>query len=244
MGYVFAQVRPRGDRDYANNTIAVTYLIDEGPRAYVERIDIRGNTKTRDYVIRREFDISEGDAYNRVLIDKAERRLRDLGFFKTVAITTEPGSAPDKVVRRRQRRGPVDGSFSVGGGVSTERRPHRRSRAGGEELPRPRPDRAHFGRRRRRTTRPTTSRSPTRISSATACRRASTPIATSRQAGSTRPFDTEIDRRRRAARLADHRRTDAQLNYKIANVITSDGAGVHSRPAEPSPAATSRTARA
>src|SRR3954471_20143788 len=66
LGYVFAQVRPRGDRDYVNHVVAVTYVIDEGPRAYIERIEIRGNTKTRDYVIRREFDIAEGDAYNRV----------------------------------------------------------------------------------------------------------------------------------------------------------------------------------
>ena len=74
-GYSFAQVRPRGDRNYADNTISVTYLIDEGARLYVERIDIVGNTKTRDYVIRREFDFAEGDAYNRVLVDRAERKL-------------------------------------------------------------------------------------------------------------------------------------------------------------------------
>ncbi len=89
-------MRPRGDRNYANHTISVTYLIDEGPRVYVERIDIVGNTKTRDYVIRREFDIAEGDPYNRVLVDQAERKLRDLGYFKTVNIMTEPG-------RRRTR---------------------------------------------------------------------------------------------------------------------------------------------
>ena len=73
-GYSFVQVRPRGDRDYTNNTISITYLVDEGPRLYVERIDIVGNTKTRDYVIRREFDLAEGDPYNRVLVDRAERQ--------------------------------------------------------------------------------------------------------------------------------------------------------------------------
>ena len=119
-GYPFAQVRPRGDRDYSNNTISVTYLIDEGPRVYVERIDIYGNTKTRDYVIRREFDLAEGDAYNRVLIDRAERRLRDLQFFKTVNITTEPGSAPDKVIVVVQVEEDSTGEFSVGAGISTE----------------------------------------------------------------------------------------------------------------------------
>ncbi|MEX0852877.1 MAG: outer membrane protein assembly factor BamA [Bauldia sp.] len=120
MGYVFAQVNPRGDRDYANNVIAITYVIDEGPRAYVERIEIYGNTKTRDYVIRREFvNISEGDAYNRVLIDQAERRLRDLGYFKTVSITTRQGSAPDKVVLLVNVEDQSTGSFSIAGGVST-----------------------------------------------------------------------------------------------------------------------------
>ena len=119
-GYSFAQVRPRGDRNYSNNTISVTYLIDEGPRLYIERIDIYGNTKTRDYVIRREFDLAEGDAYNRVLIDRAERKLRDLQFFKTVSITTEPGSAPDKVIVVVQVEEESTGEFSVGAGLSTE----------------------------------------------------------------------------------------------------------------------------
>ena len=119
-GFSFAQVRPRGDRDYTNNTISVTYLIDEGPRLYVERIEVFGNTKTRDYVIRREFDFSEGDPYNRVLVDRAERKLRDLQFFKTVSITTEPGSAPDRVVVVVQVEEDSTGEFSIGAGVSTE----------------------------------------------------------------------------------------------------------------------------
>ena len=59
---------------------------------------MRGNYRTRDYVIRREFDIGEGDPYNKVLIDRAERRLNGLGYFKKVRITNEPGSAPDRVV--------------------------------------------------------------------------------------------------------------------------------------------------
>ena len=119
-GYSFAQVRPRGDRDYSNNTISVTYLVDEGPRLYVERIDIVGNTKTRDYVIRREFDFAEGDPYNRVMVDRAERKLRDLEFFKTVSITTEPGSAPDRVIVVVQVEEESTGEFSVGAGISTE----------------------------------------------------------------------------------------------------------------------------
>ena len=64
-GYAFAVVRPRGDRNFDTHTVSIVFTIDEGPRTYIERINVRGNTRTRDYVIRREFDISEGDAYNR-----------------------------------------------------------------------------------------------------------------------------------------------------------------------------------
>jgi len=119
-GYSFAQIRPRGDRNYENHTIDLTYLIDEGPRLYVERINVRGNTRTRDYVIRREFDLAEGDAYNRVIVDKAERRLKNLGYFKTVSVTTQPGSAPDKVVIDVQVEDQSTGSFQVGGGYTTD----------------------------------------------------------------------------------------------------------------------------
>ena len=118
-GYVFSQVHPRGDRDPAARTVRIVFVIDEGPRVYIERIEIRGNTRTRDYVIRREFDISEGDAYNKVLIDRAERRLNNLGFFKKVTITNEPGSAPDRVVVVVTVEDQPTGQFSVSGGYST-----------------------------------------------------------------------------------------------------------------------------
>ncbi len=120
QGHSFAQVRPRGDRDYTTHTINVTYLVDEGPRLYVERIDIRGNTRTRDYVIRREFSMSEGDAYNKALIDQAERRLKNLGYFKTVNIATQPGSTPDRVIVVVNVEDQSTGSFSVGGGYTTD----------------------------------------------------------------------------------------------------------------------------
>lgn len=119
QGYNFAQVRPRGDRNYDKHSIAITYLIDEGPRVYIERINISGNTKTRDYVIRREFDVAEGDPYNRVMMDRAERRLRNLGFFKTVSITTEPGSAPDRVIVNVNVEDQSTGQFSIGAGYAT-----------------------------------------------------------------------------------------------------------------------------
>jgi outer membrane protein insertion porin family len=118
-GYAFATVRPRGDRNFETKTINLAFVIEEGARAYIERINIIGNTRTRDYVIRREFDLGEGDAYNRALIDRAERRLKNLGYFKTVKITNEPGSAPDRVVINVNVEEQPTGEFSVSGGYST-----------------------------------------------------------------------------------------------------------------------------
>ena len=118
-GYAFAIVRPRGDRNFEQHTVSIVFSIDEGPRTYIERINIRGNTRTRDYVIRREFDLSEGDAYNRALVDRAERRLKNLDFFKTVKIVTEPGSSSDRVILIVDLEEKSTGDFSVSGGYST-----------------------------------------------------------------------------------------------------------------------------
>src|SRR5882757_5846079 len=118
-GYAFAIVRPRGDRNFEAHTVSIVFAIDEGPRTYIERINVRGNTRTRDYVIRREFDISEGDAYNRALVDRAERRLKNLDFFKAVKVTTEPGSSSDRVVLVVDLEEKSTGDFSVSGGYST-----------------------------------------------------------------------------------------------------------------------------
>jgi outer membrane protein insertion porin family len=118
-GYAFAIVRPRGDRNFENHTVSIVFTVDEGPRTYIERINIRGNTRTRDYVIRREFDISEGDAYNRALVDRAERRLKNLDFFKSVKIVTEPGSSSDRVILIVDLEEKSTGDFSVSGGYST-----------------------------------------------------------------------------------------------------------------------------
>ncbi|MDE1935155.1 outer membrane protein assembly factor BamA [Bradyrhizobium sp.] len=118
-GFAFAVVKPRGDRNFDNHTVSIVYSIDEGPRTYIERINVRGNTRTRDYVIRREFDIAEGDAYNRALVDRAERRLKNLDFFKSVKITTEPGSSSDRVILNVDLEEKSTGDFSVSGGYST-----------------------------------------------------------------------------------------------------------------------------
>lgn len=119
LGYAFAQVTPRGDRDLENRRISVVYTIDQGPRTYVERIEIRGNNRTRDYVIRREFDVSEGDAFNQVLIQRAKRRLEALNFFERVEISTVPGSEPDQVVLVVDLVEKSTGEFSIGAGYTS-----------------------------------------------------------------------------------------------------------------------------
>jgi outer membrane protein insertion porin family len=102
----------------ATGVINVVYVIDEAKHVYVERIDIAGNTKTRDEVIRREFDVVEGDAYNRALIERGERRLKQLGYFKSVKIATRPGLAPDRVVVDVTVEEQQTGNFSIMGGYS------------------------------------------------------------------------------------------------------------------------------
>jgi outer membrane protein insertion porin family len=118
-GVPFVDVRPHVDRDPAAHTVDVVFTLDNGPRRYVERINIRGNKVTRDELIRREFDIAEGDAYNRGVIDGAERRLKQLPPFKSVKITTESGSAPDRVVLNVDVEEQKTGEFHYSGGYST-----------------------------------------------------------------------------------------------------------------------------
>ena len=118
-GEPFADVLARTERLPDRRLINLVFAIAEGRRAYVERIEIHGNTKTHDEVIRREFDFGEGDAFNRALIDRAERRLKGLGYFKSVKITTQPGSAPDRVVLDVTVVEQGTGDFSIAGGYST-----------------------------------------------------------------------------------------------------------------------------
>ena len=120
QGYPFADVRPRIDRDAANHRFNVTYLIDNGPRVYVERINITGNIKTRDFVIRRELDFNEGDPFNQSVVQRDKLAIEGLGFFKTVDITTEPGSAPDKVIVDVAVVETSTGDYGVTAGYSTQ----------------------------------------------------------------------------------------------------------------------------
>lgn len=117
-GSPFAAALPRSERLPDQRLINLVYTIVDDKRVYVERIDIHGNIKTRDEVIRREFDFVEGDAYNRALIERAERRLKQIGYFKTVRISEQRGSAPDRVVVDVALEEDKTGIFSVMGGYS------------------------------------------------------------------------------------------------------------------------------
>jgi outer membrane protein insertion porin family len=119
QGFPFARVRPRAAPDVASRTISLVYAIDEGPRIYIERINIIGNTRTKDYVIRREFRLAEGDAYNPLMVDRAKKRLQSLGFFKSVEIKRRPGSAPDRVILDVELEEQSTGELSFGAGYST-----------------------------------------------------------------------------------------------------------------------------
>ncbi|MDX2306831.1 MAG: outer membrane protein assembly factor BamA [Hyphomicrobium sp.] len=119
QGYPFARVRPRATPDIASRTIAVAYVIDEGPRIYIERINIIGNDRTKDFVIRREFRLAEGDAYNPLLVDRAKKRLNALGIFKTADVKRRPGSAQDRVILDVELEEQSTGELSFGAGYST-----------------------------------------------------------------------------------------------------------------------------
>jgi outer membrane protein insertion porin family len=120
LGFAFAQVRPQGRRDPDTKLISIVYVVEEASAIYIERINITGNTRTLDEVVRREFDVDEGDAYNRVLIDRAERRLNSLDYFEKVTISRSPGSAPDRVIVNVEVIDKSTGSLSVGAGFSTQ----------------------------------------------------------------------------------------------------------------------------
>ncbi len=118
-GYAFTQVEPVSDIDPQNQTIDVTFNVQEGPQVYVERIDIIGNLRTLDRVIRREFRLSEGDAFNTDLLRESERRVRNLGFFESVDVRTEQGSAPDRIAITVEVVERSTGELSFGAGFST-----------------------------------------------------------------------------------------------------------------------------
>ena len=119
LGYAFVDVRPRVNRDRENKTIDVTFEVVESPRAFVERIDISGNIRTLDKVIRREFQIIEGDAFNSSKLRRSKKRLESLGFFAKVNMEQRPGSAPDKAVIKVEVEEKSTGNISIGAGFSS-----------------------------------------------------------------------------------------------------------------------------
>ncbi len=119
LGYAFVDVRPRLDRDREGRAINVTFEIAEGPRVFVERIDITGNVRTRDNVIRREFQLVEGDAFNSARLRRSRQRIQDLDFFQKVEVDEVPGSAPDKAVIKVAVEEKSTGQLSFGAGFSS-----------------------------------------------------------------------------------------------------------------------------
>ncbi len=119
LGYAFATVNPQVKPDPEHKTIDIVLNVVNGPRVYIQRIDITGNTRTEDKVIRRELTVAEGDAYNQSKIDASTAKVKDLGYFKDEKITSSPGSSPQQVVLKTAVTEQATGQFSLGGGYST-----------------------------------------------------------------------------------------------------------------------------
>jgi outer membrane protein insertion porin family len=122
-GYAFMQVKPIEKKRVTaqgQHLVDLTFEITEGPRVFLERINITGNSRTEDKVIRREFQIAEGDAFNAEKIKQSRLRLQELQYFKNIDMSTQPGSAPDKIVLTTAVQEQATGSFTVGGGYSTD----------------------------------------------------------------------------------------------------------------------------
>lgn len=122
-GYAFVEVRPEVKRDRENHVINVTLNISKGPKVYVERIDIKGNVRTLDKVIRREFRFVEGDAFSSAKLKRSQQRIENLDFFKKVDVKTLPGSEPDKTVIQANVQEKSTGQFSIGAGYGTDQGP-------------------------------------------------------------------------------------------------------------------------
>ena len=119
LGYAFTQIDPIANKNRQELLVDVRYEVREGPRVYVERIEISGNARTLDSVIRREFRIAEGDAFNTALLRRSRQRIQNLSFFESVDIKTEQGSAADKILIKVRVSEKSTGELSFGAGFST-----------------------------------------------------------------------------------------------------------------------------
>ena len=118
-GFAFVEIKPNITRNRDEHTVDITFAVQEGPQVYVERIDIVGNVRTLDKVIRREFQLVEGDAFNTTKMQRSQTRIKNLGFFKKVEVTNAQGSAPDKTVVTAEVEEQSTGELSLGIGFST-----------------------------------------------------------------------------------------------------------------------------
>jgi outer membrane protein insertion porin family len=119
VGYANVQITPQIERDRDNQIVNITFEVDEGPRVFIERIDIVGNTRTLDRVIRREMRVSEGDAFNRVLLDRSRAQIQSLGFFDEVTVEDSDGSQPDRSVVTVNVEEQSTGEFAFAAGYSS-----------------------------------------------------------------------------------------------------------------------------
>ena len=120
FGYAFADVRPDYDRNKDNLTMGVKFVIAEAPRVYVERININGNTLTQDKVIRREFRIAEGDAFNSLQVKRSTNRIKSLGYFQEkFEVEQKPGSAPDRIILEANVEEKPTGQLQLSAGFSS-----------------------------------------------------------------------------------------------------------------------------
>jgi len=119
LGYAFVDIEPKLEKRPDEQLIDLTYVINEGSRVYIERIDVIGNVRTLDEVVRREFRLSEGDAFNTALLRRSRQRIQNLGFFEKVDLRTLPGSAPDKTNIEIEVAERSTGELSFGAGFST-----------------------------------------------------------------------------------------------------------------------------
>ncbi|MCB2082279.1 MAG: outer membrane protein assembly factor BamA [Rickettsiales bacterium] len=119
QGYAFVKIDPQFHKDAAGQVIGITYVIEEGPRVYVEEINIKGNVRTLDEVVRREFRLEEGDPYNADQLRRSRQRINNLDFFQKVDIATRQGSAPDRVIIDVDVEEKSTGELTFGAGFST-----------------------------------------------------------------------------------------------------------------------------
>lgn len=117
--YAFVEITPDIDRHKDNLTVDLTYHIKQGQRVYIGRIDVSGNQRTMDKVVRREMQLAESDPFSTSKMQKSEQRLKDLGFFEDVKVTAVDGAQPDRANLKVDLKEKATGEISIGAGFSS-----------------------------------------------------------------------------------------------------------------------------